>query len=183
MKRLAALVVCLGLFAVPEQAQSQDSRVLDLLNSMPSSATTVGRGGWCMPTGATLGHTVLRLQTQLLVTSLSCGDAYRSSGLYDRYVAFTETQSSFLDQARFWVEQQSRADGHGTEGAFTNAQMAIANLEAAMITQMGQESYCRIRQPRFDTLIGTSAESFRAYATDVHGRNTASGRECLSMVD
>lgn len=187
MKRpLAVLALGLAITAASD-ARAQEADAVDRLNSLDSlsgvNSGTAGRPGWCMPVGATQGHTVVRLHTQLLVTGVSCGELYRMPDAYERYLAFTNTHEDILLDARADIERNARATGRPATEAYDAVRTEIANLEADIISQRGVNLYCTMRQSRFNSLIGASEDSFRLYARDVHGRNVASGRQCLSMAD
>ena len=172
-----ALSVALGVFAVltgvatavgasaqtdPAEAGSPS---LSLLRSMtPAPEPTA-----CISRAQAKAEQVMLMHTELMVTSLACDVAYGDPDLYQRYGQFTVTHEEALRTAQQVLERELGGGDAGAQ-AFDLYRLDLGNAEGRRLSEWSVERYCRVRQSRFDTLIGSRPEQFEGYVTDLAGR-------------
>ncbi|MCB9958982.1 MAG: hypothetical protein H6843_10300 [Rhodospirillaceae bacterium] len=163
-RRLAAVAVSLSLIACsaladpddpsPAQTTSATAALDAAVAALPAStspvATLLREPGpeSCMPWQQAYAETVLRLHTQMMVTSLSCEDAYERPDLYNDYRRFTADRADLLRQA----ETTTAARLNGDEQDFDSYRTGLANDEAQLAGDVGVSVYCAARQARFHTM-------------------------------
>lgn len=122
---------------------------------------------------------LIRLHTELLLTSLACSEAYGygEGELFALYRQFT------ADHAREIIHAQTRIEaefGGGVDGMteFDAFRTAQANDEAEILNDMGAGSYCAMRHARFESLTGPNAVSFEGYAEALAMRARSAAPRC-----
>ena len=130
-------------------------------------------------TDTTTERQVIRLHTQLLLTSLACGPAYGvdDTTLFNVYRQFTVDHADEIIRAQTAIEAQYGA-GPAAESRFDEFRTAQANDEAGMINTMGPGAYCAMREARFLSLTGPDAVSFEGYADALAQRARSAAPRC-----
>lgn len=139
--------------------------------------SAVGRSGGaaCTRHHTTTAEQIIRLHTELLLTSLACADAYGDPDLYQRYREFTVRQADPVRRAQAEVTQQF-GSGEAAERQFDLFRAEMANGESLLMRQVSNNVYCQMRRARFQSLMGASPEALHDYASELAARaNTSSG--------
>lgn len=176
---IAALLFALGLTAAgcsaarSADAPAQGSQALSTLNTLAPAQPAAG----CVSRPVAFAEAVMRLHTELMLTSLTCGEVYGDPALYERYLRFTVTHADLLRTAQRTLEEHLGGAGNG-EQAFDTWRTRLANEEAQRLTDWDVARYCAARQSRFTSLIGAAPASFRAYAENVALRRIAGQGGC-----
>ncbi|MCA8908907.1 MAG: hypothetical protein KDA49_05720 [Rhodospirillaceae bacterium] len=150
-----------------------DAAVADLPAATSPVATLLREPGpeTCMPWNQAYAETVLRLHTQMMVTSLSCDDAYQRPALYNDYRRFTAERADLLRQA----ETTTSARLTRTDEDFDTYRTGMANAEAQLAGDVGVGVYCAARQARFHTM---ETGDFSEYALALTMRRLSSIGGC-----
>lgn len=156
---LCGLVVAGAGFAAEAQTEGPPAS----LNALDEAIRRQGLDS-CDAPAQTIADQILLLHTQLMVTGLACADTFADPGLYDRYREFTARNAGVLAPAE---EEIRRRLG---DVAFDAYRTEIANVESEEASGQSTLRYCRIRESRFNTLIGAAPEQFRNYADDLARR-------------
>ena len=127
----------------------------------------------CLSRDAAVGDSALQLTTQLMVTSLTCEEAYADSTLYARYREFVATQADVLRDAQTSMIRHYRRFGDG-EALFDAYRTDLANTEAQLVLDQTPGRYCAARRSRFDSLVGAAPVNFATYAEEVARRQLVS---------
>ena len=179
MRQLLPAAALAAALAWPAAAAAQEGTVgraldqLDNLFSLPDSSVceTVE--------DTTTEQQVIRLHTQLLLTSLACSEAYgRADGdLFYTYRQFTADHAAEIIRAQDAIEARYGA-GDDAVQQFDRFRTIQANMEAQMLNDMGAGAYCAMRRARYDSLTGPDAVSFEGYADALAQRARAAAPRC-----
>ena len=179
MQQLWPVAALAAALAWPAMATAQEGAVeralnqLDNLFSLPESSVceTVE--------DTTTAQQVIRLHTQLLLTSLACSEAYGQADgdLFYTYRQFTADHATEIIRAQDAIEA-GYGSGDDAVRRFDAFRTVQANLEAQMLNDMGAGAYCEMRRARFDSLTGPDAVSFEGYADALAQRARAAAPRC-----
>ena len=165
------LLVILSGAGIAAGAAAQDdpagsgSSSLSLLRSMtPPPEPTA-----CISRARAKAEQVMLMHTELMVTSLACDVTYGDLNLYQHYGHFTATHGEAILEAQQVLEREFGGGDAGAQ-AFDQYRLDLGNAEGQRLSEWSIERYCRVRQSRFETLIGARPEQFQAYVTDLAGR-------------
>lgn len=186
-RRLAAVAASLSLIACSALADPDDpspaqtttaTTALDAaVAALPANTSPVAMllrepgPESCMPWQQAYAETVLRLHTQMMVTSLSCEEAYARPDLYNDYRRFTADRADLLRRA----ETTTAARLTGDEQDFDRYRTGLANDEAQLAGDVGVSVYCAARQARFHTM---ETGDFSEYALALTMRRLSSIGGC-----
>ena len=126
--------------------------------------------GTCYPWRQAFADMVMRLHTQMLVTGLTCDEAYGRPDLYGTYRQFTLANAETVRSA-----EQVTAARLGGLTAFDTYRSRLANAEALLAVEATPGTYCAARQARFRTM---ETGDFREYATALTMRQLSSLPNC-----
>ncbi len=170
----ALLGLMLALFLAPAWAQERQGAA-DAVTRLNSAVGRPGGGAACTGHHTTAAEQIIRLHTELLLTSLACGEAYGDSGLYRRYREFTARHADPMRTAQAEVTR-GFGSGEAAERQFDLFRTELANAESQFMRQVSTNVYCEMRRARYQSLMGASAEALRRYADDLAARaNIRSG--------
>ncbi|MCB9959263.1 MAG: hypothetical protein H6843_11725 [Rhodospirillaceae bacterium] len=174
--RAVALAMALAWSGSAAAQQGPVERIIEQLGSF----SALPDASICETVGdITTERQLIRLHTELLLTSLACSEAYGfgEGELFVLYRQFT------ADHAREIIHAQNRIEaefGGGVGGVveFDAFRTAQANDEAQMLNDMGAGAYCAMRHARFDSLTGPNAVSFEGYAEALAMRARSAAPRC-----
>ena len=139
-----------------------------------SAAVGGSSGGRCLPFQNAYSEQVIRLHTQMMVTGLTCAEAFGQPDLQNQYRQFTADHADTIREA----ERLTLIRLGGNVSDFDRYRTEIANGEALMVTDLGSFRYCQARRPRFDTMLGRARTTFPAYASALTHRQLAAVPGC-----
>ena len=114
-----------------------------------------------------IAEQVMRVHTELLVTTLACEEPYPEEELLKSYYAFTMRHATAILDAQSELEQMMRVFGEEPERAFDTYRTVMANGEVQILERWGTATYCEMRRSRFDTLLRADEEAFNSYTLDL----------------
>ncbi len=117
----------------------------------------------------TLAEQILRLHTELMVTSLACAEAYGDADLYQRYRQFTVDHADAMRDSQAEITRRF-GSGEPAERQFDLFRTEMANAESQTMQRVSTPVYCAMRQSRFRSLIGATPQAFSGYAGELVAR-------------
>ena len=121
----------------------------------------------CMTRQQSIAEEVMRVHTELLVTTLACDEPYPEEELLRSYYAFTMRHATAILDAQGELEQMMRGFGEDPERAFDTYRTVMANGEVGVLERWGTSTYCEMRRSRFDTMMAADEDAFNAYTLDL----------------
>ena len=125
------------------------------------------QSGQCMTRQQSIAEQVMRVHTELLVTSLACDEPYPEDELLTGYYAFTMQHATAILDAQGELEQMMLGFGEEPQQAFDTYRTVMANGEVQILERWGTSTYCDMRRSRFDTLMAADEDAFNAYTLDL----------------
>lgn len=130
--------------------------------------------GECLPREEANADMLMKLHTELMQSSLACAQTYADPTLYDQYRAFTARNEEMLTEAEERLVRHFNAtEGGDGPALFDEYRTALANEESQFLNRYSTESYCRIRESRFNSLIDAEGNRLEVYVTSAAGMQLA----------
>lgn len=181
-RRPLGLALALALAGLATACAAQDTAGLtpqesvSLLDArVPEEATPAAA---CVGPDEALADQVVKLHTEIMVTSLTCEVAFAEPELYNRYRLFTQRQADLLRRSQDRLEKSFIGSAEDPARAFDAYRTEVANDEAKQALAYSTPRYCRIKSHRFNSLIDAEPENFEAYAEDLALRRVARQSGC-----
>ena len=162
---LAAAIVLAA--SIPGAQAGDRSGVPDPAARPPGLASQVAdSAGACPPRRQVEAGQVIRLHTELMVTSLTCADAYGDPALHDRYRRFSSARA---DQLRSAQNTIMRHRFGGSPRRYDTFHTELANQEMLFAMALSVPAYCAARRLRFESLVDDGSGMFDSYVEALTG--------------
>lgn len=123
-----------------------------------------------MPPGVTMTPEQIRmdqlvkLQTELMIVSLTCDQQYRNPTLYNSYAQWTMVNQAELNRVQDEMGRFLGAHFPGSNArVFDTYRTKMANDESAVVNRMGIAAYCRARKDQYMTATAYTPAQLRTY--------------------
>ncbi|MEO3434697.1 hypothetical protein [Inquilinus sp. CAU 1745] len=146
---------------------------MEALRQLNSQARNPAAGE-CLPREEANADTLMKIHTELMQASLACTQSYADPTLYDQYQAFNARNEEMLTDAEERLTRYFNAtEGGNGPALFDEYRTALANEESQFLNRYSTESYCRIRESRFNSLIDAEGDPLETYITTSAGMQLA----------
>ena len=159
--------------AVPEPADAPQLASLEIMfpdftEYQPDNLPA----GSCMTEQEIQGEQFIKLHTELMVTGLTCGAAYRDPALFSQYQDFTVTHQDRIRRTQtLLADFLGRYRSGNRNRLFDTYRTEVANNESQQVLDVTAAQYCARQRNRFYTASAfTDAEldAFLANAVDLY---------------
>lgn len=135
--------------------------------------------GACVNEPELLAEQFMKLHTELMVTSLTCHDAYQDGNLFNQYRQFTVNHQNRIRDSQTALERFLGRYQHGNRARlFDTYRTLMANNESQTVINVSHNTYCQAQRERFYRIANFSDADLQSYIDQAATRYRDRYRVC-----